>query len=154
MKTDLNEIFSAKNEMVKNGQVVEASEKYFAQNAITVDFDGTVTNNKAEIVGKMQNFAGSIAKVKGITLHHAALNGNYLLPSLRLILRCRTEVRFIGTKYSVLCGKTAKLYMSSILKINTVVFGCRGLDGAYYWINAALVTWQWLLPPKNQGIVS
>lgn len=76
MKTELNEIFSAKNEMVKNGQVVEASRKYFAPNAITVDFDGTVTNNKVEIVGKMQNFAGSIAKVNGITLHNAALNGN------------------------------------------------------------------------------
>lgn len=76
MENSLNEIFSAKNEMVKKGQVVEATEKYFAPNAKTIDFDGTVTNGKSEMVTKMQGFAGAIAKVNDITLHNASLNEN------------------------------------------------------------------------------
>ncbi|WOK04827.1 hypothetical protein [Imperialibacter roseus] len=76
MEQSLNEIFSAKNELVKKGQIVEATEKYFAAHAKTIDFDGTVTHNKSEMVAKMQGFAGAIAKVNGIELHHAALNGD------------------------------------------------------------------------------
>ena len=74
MEHSLNEIFSAKNEMVKKGQIVEATEKFFAPNAKTIDFDGTVTNGKSEMLTKMQGFAGAIAKVNGITLHNASLN--------------------------------------------------------------------------------
>jgi hypothetical protein len=76
MEYSLNEIFSAKNEMVKKGQIVEATEKFFAPNAKTIDFDGTVTNGKSEMIAKMQSFAGAIAKVNGITLHSASLNGD------------------------------------------------------------------------------
>ncbi|MEQ6117989.1 hypothetical protein [Reichenbachiella sp. MALMAid0571] len=76
MEQSLNEILSAKNEMVKKGQIVEATEKYFAPHAKTIDFDGTVTNNKSEMVTKMQGFAGAIAKVNGITLHHSSINGD------------------------------------------------------------------------------
>jgi hypothetical protein len=76
MEQSLNEVLSAKNEMVKNGQIVEATEKYFSSDAKTYDFDGTVTNNKTEMLSKMQGFAGAIAKVNGITLHHASLSGD------------------------------------------------------------------------------
>lgn len=76
MENSLNEIFSAKNDMVKKGQIVEATEKYFASNVKTIDFDGTITNNKTEMVQKMQGFAGAIAKVNGITLHNTSVNGN------------------------------------------------------------------------------
>lgn len=76
MEQSLIEIFSAKNEMVKKGQIVEATEKYFAPNAKTIDFDGTVTSDKSEMVTKMQGFANAIAKVNSITLHHSALNGD------------------------------------------------------------------------------
>lgn len=76
MEQSLNEILSAKNEMVKKGQIVEATEKYFAPHAKTIDFDGTVTNDKSEMVTKMQGFAGAIAKVNGITLHHSSVNGD------------------------------------------------------------------------------
>jgi len=61
--------------MVKNGQIVEATRKFFTQNAKTIDFDGTVTNDKLEMLTKMEGFAGAIAKVNDITLHHASLNG-------------------------------------------------------------------------------
>lgn len=74
MKQVLNEIFSAKNEMVKKGLIVEAVEKFFAPNVKTIDFDGTVTNGKPEMLTKMQGFSGAIAKVNGISLHHASLN--------------------------------------------------------------------------------
>lgn len=76
MEQSLNEIFSAKNEMVKKGQIVEATEKFFASNAKTIDFDGTVTNSKPEMLTKMQGFAGAIANVNGITLHHTSVNGD------------------------------------------------------------------------------
>ena len=76
MEHSLNEIFSSKNEMVRKGQIVNATEKYFASNAKTTDFDGTVTNCKSEMLTKMQGFASAIANVNGITLHHASLNGN------------------------------------------------------------------------------
>lgn len=72
----LQELFSAKNEMVKLGQIVEATERFFADGAKTLDFDGTATSNKAEMISKMQGFAGAIAAVNGITLHHSALSGN------------------------------------------------------------------------------
>ncbi|WPU91685.1 hypothetical protein SNE25_20410 [Mucilaginibacter sabulilitoris] len=74
MENSLNEIFSAKNEMVKKGAIVEATEKFFAPHAKTIDFDGTVTNGKSEMIAKMQGFAGAIAQVNGITLHNASLN--------------------------------------------------------------------------------
>jgi len=76
MEQSLIESFNAKNELLKNGQIVEATEKYFATNAKTIDFDGTITNSKTEMLHKMQGFAGAIAKVNGIILHHALLNGN------------------------------------------------------------------------------
>lgn len=76
MEQSLNEIFSKKNEMIKQGLIVEATEKFFASHAKTIDFDGTVTNDKTEMLSKMQGFAGAIAKVNGITLHHASVNGD------------------------------------------------------------------------------
>ena len=72
----LQEILNAKNAMVKQGQIVEATEVFFAEHAKTIDFDGTVTNNKAEMLGKMQGFAGAIATVNEITLHHTSCNEN------------------------------------------------------------------------------
>ena len=63
-----------KNAMILKGQIVEATELFFADTATTVDFDGTVTSNKSEMVKKMEGFAGAIAKVNEITLHHASAN--------------------------------------------------------------------------------
>jgi hypothetical protein len=74
MEQSLNEIFSTKNEMVKKGQIVEATEKFFAPDAKTIDFDCTVTKDKSEMLNKMRGFTDAIAKVNGITLHNASLN--------------------------------------------------------------------------------
>lgn len=76
MEQSLVEILSSKNEMVKKGQIVEATEKYFAPSAKTIDFDGTITNNKSDMLTKMRGFSNAIAKVNGITLHYSALSGN------------------------------------------------------------------------------
>jgi hypothetical protein len=73
MDRSLNEIVAEKNEMVRRGQVVEASEKFFATNAKTTDFSGAKTNSRAEMVEKMKNLTGGIGKVNGITLHRTAL---------------------------------------------------------------------------------
>lgn len=62
------------DEMVQQGQIVEAVDAYFDDAAVTNDFDGTVTRNKAEMLEKMHSFLGGIEKVNGITLHHATAN--------------------------------------------------------------------------------
>ncbi|MEP2668667.1 MAG: hypothetical protein ABJH04_06725 [Cyclobacteriaceae bacterium] len=76
MEHSLNEIFSAKNELVKKGQIVEATQKYFAENAKTFDFDGTATVNKQEMLNKMEGFANAIETVNAITLHNASIVDN------------------------------------------------------------------------------
>lgn len=75
-KTEMNlsEIVSAKVEMMKQGQVVEATEKYFAENAETIDFSGAITSGRSEMVEKMKEFTSSIQKVNGITHHNTAIN--------------------------------------------------------------------------------
>lgn len=75
MEQNLTETLAEKNAMILKGQIVEATEKYFAEEATTMDFDGTATNGKAAMVAKMEGFAGAIAAVKEITLHHASNNG-------------------------------------------------------------------------------
>jgi len=69
----LQEVFAQKNEMVTQGNIVDAVHKFFAPHAKTVDFDGSVTKTKAELVTKMEGFTGSIAEVLEIKLHHASL---------------------------------------------------------------------------------
>jgi Cu/Ag efflux protein CusF len=76
MENNLQKIVADKNAMVKQGQVVEATDKFFAENAKTIDYTGAKTNNKAEMLEKMRGFVGGIKAVNGITLHHEALNGN------------------------------------------------------------------------------
>lgn len=76
MEQNLNELLSAINEMIKKGQIVEATEKFFAPNVRTIDFDGTIKEGKADMVEKMIQFASAIKEVKEITLHHSASNRN------------------------------------------------------------------------------
>lgn len=76
MESSLEEIVSSKNEMVKQGKIVEATEKFFAENAKTLDFDGTATKDKSQMIAKMRGFADAIAKVNRISLHHDSVNHN------------------------------------------------------------------------------
>lgn len=76
MAHNIAELFSAKVEMIKKGQIVDATEKFLAHNGKTTDFDGTITKNKEEMLTKMKGFAGAIAKVNGITLLQSSVSGN------------------------------------------------------------------------------
>jgi hypothetical protein len=68
MSQKLMQLFNEKNEMIVKGQIVEASEKFYAEKTKTIDFTGTITNGKAEHTQTMKNFVASIAKVNEITL--------------------------------------------------------------------------------------
>lgn len=62
--------------IVSKGDMVTAVTKFFADNAVTTDHDGTVINSKAGHIAKMEGFLGAIAKVNGITHHASAVNGD------------------------------------------------------------------------------
>ena len=76
MENELNRLITEKNEMILKGQIVEATEQFFAANAKTTDFDGTTTIDKSEMLNKMEQFAGAIQAVNDIKLHHVSTNGN------------------------------------------------------------------------------
>jgi hypothetical protein len=76
MQKNLQELSNAKNEMVTNGQIIDAAEKYFALNIKTIDFDGTVTYGKQATITKLNEFVGSIQKVNEITLLRTASYDN------------------------------------------------------------------------------
>ncbi|MFM9904067.1 MAG: nuclear transport factor 2 family protein [Pyrinomonadaceae bacterium] len=72
----LTDLVAAKVEMMKKGQVVEATEQFFAPDAKTHDFTGVATNNRDEMVEKMKGFTSGIKAVNGITHHGSAVSGD------------------------------------------------------------------------------
>lgn len=62
--------------IVAQGAIVDAVKEFFADNATTSDYGDGGTNGKAEMVAKMEGFAGAIAAVNGITHHHSIVDGN------------------------------------------------------------------------------
>lgn len=62
--------------IVSKGAIVDAVKEFFAANANTSDYGNGGTQGKAEMVAKMEGFAGAIAKVNGITHHHSLVDGN------------------------------------------------------------------------------
>jgi hypothetical protein len=75
MEKTLQDLSTAKNDMVTKGQIIEAAEKYFASNIKTID-DGTVTEGKQAIMKKLNDFIGAIQKVNEITLYRSASYDN------------------------------------------------------------------------------
>jgi hypothetical protein len=69
---NVTQLFKAKNDMILNGEIVEATQKFFAPHATTHDHYGSTTPDLAAEIKKLEGFVGSIAKVDGITLHQAA----------------------------------------------------------------------------------
>lgn len=67
METKLNAI----DQMVLNGQITEAVEKYFSEAAITKDTSGLITSNKSEALQKLSGFVNGIKEVKEISLLHS-----------------------------------------------------------------------------------
>ena len=62
--------------LVAQGAIVDAVKAFFAENATTSDYERNTTTNKLEMVKKMEGFAGAIATVNSITLHHSLTDGN------------------------------------------------------------------------------
>lgn len=62
--------------LVAQGAIVDAVKEFFAENANTSDYGNGTTTGKAEMVAKMEGFAGAIAKVNGIAHHRSIVDGN------------------------------------------------------------------------------
>ena len=61
--------------MVLQGAIVDAVKNFFADEAQTSDFSEVRTNDKQQMIEKMEAFTGSIAQVNGIQLHRQIING-------------------------------------------------------------------------------
>ena len=72
MGKNLQKLLNTMNDMVTNGQLIDAAEKYYAPNIRTIEFDGRVTEGKQAAMKKLTDFVGSIQKVKEITLLRSA----------------------------------------------------------------------------------
>ena len=64
----MEELVKQMDYMVLQGQIPQAVERFFAEDAHTKDVDGSETNTKSEAVSKLTGFAGSIKEVKEIKL--------------------------------------------------------------------------------------
>jgi hypothetical protein len=76
MEQNLDALFAEKNEMILKGQIVEACEKFFADDAKTMDFTGALTNSRDELVAKEKGLLENMKNVNGITLHYASITGD------------------------------------------------------------------------------
>ena len=73
---NIKEHVTKMDEMVSEGDIVNAVKAYFSEDAATSDYNKITTGGKAEMVEKMEGFLGAIAKVNGITHHHSLVDGN------------------------------------------------------------------------------
>lgn len=73
---DIRKQVKEMDDMVAQGAIVDAVEKFFAQEAETSDYNQVTTKNKGQMVEKMKGFTGAIEKVNGITLHDNLVDGN------------------------------------------------------------------------------
>jgi len=60
--------------MVSQGDIVNAVKTFFAENATTSDYANLTTNTKNEMVEKMEVFLDTIVNVNGITHHQAIVD--------------------------------------------------------------------------------
>lgn len=62
--------------MVLKGEIPQAVDKFFADNAVTKDVDGGETASKQEALDKLTGFVGNISKVKAISLLNSTATDN------------------------------------------------------------------------------
>lgn len=72
---DIKPLVTEMDGIVARGAIVEAVEQFFADHAQTSDYNRVTTENKAQMVEKMQGFSDAIARVNGITHHHTIVDG-------------------------------------------------------------------------------
>lgn len=73
---NVKELVTKMDTMVAQGQIVEAVQAFFCDQASTSDFSGVKTENKAQMIDKMEGFVGAIAEVKSIEHHHTLVTEN------------------------------------------------------------------------------
>lgn len=73
---NIKELVTEMDGIVAQGAIVDAVKNFFAEDATSSDYNEVKTSNKAQMVEKMEGFAGAIAKVNGITHHHTIVDGN------------------------------------------------------------------------------
>ncbi|MEX0360531.1 MAG: SnoaL-like domain-containing protein [Allomuricauda sp.] len=73
---DIKTLATEMDSIVAQGAIVEAVEKFFADDANTSDYNQVTTSGKAQMVEKMKGFADAIAKVNGIKHHRTIVDGN------------------------------------------------------------------------------
>lgn len=64
------------DEMVSQGDIVNAVKEFFEEDASSSDYGNVKTARKTQMVEKMEGFLGAIAKVNGIQHHHTIVDGN------------------------------------------------------------------------------
>lgn len=64
------------DDLVVQGQIPQAVERFFADNASSKDHNGSTTASKQEMLDKMAGFLGGISVVNGITLHYTGVGEN------------------------------------------------------------------------------
>ena len=62
--------------LVKQGQMANAVREFFAENALTSDYNGQTTASRDEMVAKMNGFVDAIARVNGIEYHGCLIDGD------------------------------------------------------------------------------
>lgn len=62
--------------MILKGEIPQAIEKFFSDEAKTTEVDGSLTSGKQAAVDKLTGFVGSIEKVKEITLLNTAVGND------------------------------------------------------------------------------
>lgn len=73
---EIKSLAAQMDSIVTKGAIVDAVKQFFAENATTSDYNSVATENKQQMVEKMEGFAGAIAQVNGITHHHTIVDGN------------------------------------------------------------------------------
>ena len=73
---DIRKLNAEMDALVSKGEIIAAVTRYFADNAVTTDQDGTVMKSKKAHLAKMEAFVGGISKVNGIKLHHEGVGDN------------------------------------------------------------------------------
>ena len=104
--------------MIKKGQIVEVSEKYFASNVKTIDFDGTIVNGKEAELEKMRGFVGVIAKVNGITLHYTSLTCNISFAEITVDFDMKDGSKILWHEIIRSVWENGLIVDSNILRVN------------------------------------
>lgn len=64
------------DEMVSQGDIVNAVKVFFSNEASTSDYGNVRTDGKQQMIEKMEGFVSAIDKVKGIAHHFSIVEGN------------------------------------------------------------------------------